>query len=68
MSLKNIIQDARWTLSPAAEQIPQIAAAVGVTAEVMQVDPRFAAWDAMQAEAEAELGEAPYQTRASLGL
>jgi hypothetical protein len=66
--LKNILQDARWTLPPAAEQIRQIAAAVGVTAEVMPQEARFAAWDALQAAADAELGEAPYQTRANLGL
>jgi hypothetical protein len=66
--LKNILQDARWTLPPAAEQIRQIAAAVGVTAEVMQVDSRFAAWDALQAEADADLGESPYQTRQEVGV
>ena len=67
--LKNIIQE-RWELPPPAEHIQAIAAAVGVTAEVMTQDTAamFAAWDALQAKADAELGEAPWQTRREVGV
>jgi hypothetical protein len=66
MTLKNIIQE-RWQLPP-AEHIHQIAADYGVTAEVMEQVARFAAWDALQAAYEAELGESPWQTRELVGV
>jgi len=69
--LKNIAQE-RWTLPPPAEHIHQIAAAVGVTAEVMTQDT--AAWDepnpleARQAAIMAAFQEEPLSKSEALAL
>jgi hypothetical protein len=67
--LKNIIQE-RWTLPPPAEHIQAIIVhlKLDVTAEVMPQEARFAAWDALQAAADADLGESPWQTRQEVGV